>query len=70
MEKTNVHQGSVVLIHRHNPIQHNLTEISEEDSNSHCPGNYEEDEPEQTTIGVVWPLDKIEPNGIGMVNWD
>jgi len=70
MERINVYQGSVVLIQRHDPNRwaqnplFDLTEIPEEDDGSHYPeDDNDQDDVEQTTVGVAWPMDKIEPNG-------
>src|SRR5271170_7470828 len=67
MEKMGVFQGSVVLIQRHDPNRWTpatapvLPEDGEDDS--HYPSDDEDDSVEQTTVGVAWPMDRIEPNG-------
>lgn len=72
MEKINVYQGSVVLIQRHDPAKWvpmlargGENEMSQEDDDeSQYPTDGEEDLVSQTTVGVAWPLDRIEPNGL------
>jgi hypothetical protein len=70
MEKMNVYQGSVVLIQRHDPDRWaptplNETSITEEhEDDSHYSQYDDYEEVEQMTVGVVWPMDRIEPNGI------
>jgi hypothetical protein len=70
MERINVFQGSVVLIHRHNPNRREqLPTLEETEKYEHNAGSYdasddEEDTVEQATVGVAWPMDRIEPNGI------
>jgi len=67
MEKMGVFQGSVVLIQRHDPNRWTpatapvLPEDGEDDS--HYPSDHEDNSVEQTTVGVAWPMDRIEPNG-------
>jgi hypothetical protein len=69
MEKINVYQGSVVLIQRHDPAKwvpmlvRAENEMSLEDDESQYPTDGDEDLVSQTTVGVAWPMDKIEPNG-------
>jgi hypothetical protein len=69
MEKINVCQGSVVLVQRHYPSNCAPTppldsiEKSEEDQDSNFPINGGENI-EQTAVGIAWPMDRIEPNGI------
>ena len=71
MEKINVYQGSVVLIQRHDPMKWagptlDNTEF-EEDDDSHYPED-DEGDVEQTTVGIAWPMDRIEPNGFSSIN--
>jgi hypothetical protein len=68
MEKMNVYQGSVVLIQRHDPSKWNqipaLDLVTPEEDDSHYPTDDDEENIEMTAVGVAWPMDKIEPNGI------
>lgn len=70
MEKINVYQGSVVLIQRHDPstrvptLTRSENGMSQDDDESRYPTDDEEDSVSQTTVGVAWPMDRIEPNGI------
>ena len=70
MEKINIFQGSVVLIYRHNPNhQEQLPTLDNAEASDPNGGNYdtsddEEDSVEQATVGVAWPMDRVEPNGI------
>jgi len=67
MEKMGVFQGSVVLIQRHDPNRWTpaptlvLPEDGEDDS--HYPSDDGDDSVEQTTVGVAWPMDRIEQSG-------
>jgi hypothetical protein len=68
MEKMGVFQGSVVLIQRHDPNRWTpatvtLLQDDGEENDSHYPSDDEDDSAEQTTVGVAWPMDRIEPNG-------
>ena len=67
MEKMGVFQGSVVLIQRHDPNRWtpatNPVLLEDGEDDSHYPSDDEDDSVEQTTVGVAWPMDKIEPNG-------
>ena len=67
MEKMGLFQGSVVLIQRHDPNRWTpaTTPVLPEDGgdDSHYPSDDEDDSVEQTTVGVAWPMDRIEPNG-------
>ena len=71
MEKVNIYQGSVVLVQRHDPARwvpvlaaRGENEVSLEDDESQYPtDDGEEDSGSQMTVGVAWPLDRIEPNG-------
>ena len=72
MEKINVCQGSVVLIQRHDPMKWagptlDSTEFEEDDDN-HYP---EDDEGDvgQVTVGIAWPMDRIEPNGFPLIQF-
>ena len=66
MEKIDVHQGTVLLIQKHdcNRWAAAISEyrIAEEDEDSH----YSDDdgEADQMTVGVAWPMNRIEPNGM------
>jgi hypothetical protein len=71
MERINVCQGSVLLIQRHNPI-HPARQPQVDSANGTVvqddglDNEVEEEENgdvEQTTVGVAWPMDRIEPNG-------
>ena len=65
MEKINIAQGGVVLIERHDPdrwVQQG-DPLVPDDSSSYYPSDDDEDV-EQATVGVVWPMDRIEPNGM------
>ncbi len=70
MEKINVYQGSVVLVQRHDPskwvptLTRSENGLSQDDDESQYPTDGEEDSVSQTTVGVAWPMDRIEPNGI------
>jgi len=71
MEKINVYQGSVVLIQRHDAAKwvpvlasQGNNVLEQEDDESQYPTDEEEELGSQTTVGVAWPLDRIEPNGI------
>jgi len=68
MEKMGVFQGSVVLIQRHDPNRWTpaMAPVLQDDGqehDSHYPSDDEDDSVEQTTVGVAWPMDRIEPNG-------
>jgi hypothetical protein len=58
------------LIHRHNPNNgaqlsaFDDIEVPEYDAGSHDTSDDEENSVEQATVGVAWPMDRIEPNGI------
>ena len=72
MEKINVYQGSVVLIQRHDPMKWagpslENTEFEEDEDDSHYPEDDTEEDAEQTTVGIAWPMDRIEPNGISTI---
>jgi hypothetical protein len=62
MEKIHVSQGSVVLIRRHDPDRWIPQADSLDDDSSEYPLDHEE-ESEQATVGVIWPMDRIEPEG-------
>jgi hypothetical protein len=68
MEKMNVYQGSVVLIQRHDPSKWNqipvLDLVPPEEDDSHYSTDDDEDNIEMTAVGVAWPMDRIEQNGI------
>src|SRR5271169_2805893 len=68
MERMNAYQGSVVLIQRHYPSELSLIGTPEPEGHHEDDGNYpsdeEEDNIEQTAVGIVWPMDRIEPSGI------
>jgi hypothetical protein len=72
MEKINVYQGSVVLIQRHDPskwvptLTRSENGMSQDDDESQYPTDGEEDSVSQTTVGVAWPMDRIEPNGMDL----
>ena len=72
MEKINVYQGSVVLIQRHDPMKWagptlDNAEFDEEEDDSHYPED-DEGDVDQTTVGIAWPMDRIEPNGFQSIN--
>jgi hypothetical protein len=65
MEEINAHQGSVVLIQRHDPMKWagpTLDNPEFEDDDSHYPED-DEGDVAQMTVGIAWPMDRIEPNG-------
>lgn len=70
MEKINIFQGSVVLIYRHNPNHREQlptpdnAEVSDLNGGNYDTSDDEEDSVEQATVGVAWPMDRVEPNGI------
>jgi hypothetical protein len=67
MEKINIYQGNVVLIQRHDPDRwkKSLSEAppdGEEDEDDHYSVD-EELDAEEMTVGIAWPMNRIEPNG-------
>jgi hypothetical protein len=64
MERMNIYQGSVVLIQRHDPERMAGMNLETSDDLS---SEYDIDEEvgaaDQTTVGIAWPMDRIEPNG-------
>jgi hypothetical protein len=68
MEKINVSQGGVVLIHRHNPViqrQPTIPESEEviKEKEEDYSTDDDIDDTEQATVGLAWPMNRIEPNG-------
>ena len=63
MEKIKIAQGTVVLIQRHDPDKWIPQVDTLDDTSSYYPSDQEEQDSEQATVGVVWPMDRIEPNG-------
>jgi hypothetical protein len=63
MEKINLYQGSVVLIQRHDSLRIKHLEAVEEEMSSEYDTDEDDETFDQTTVGIAWPMDKIEPNG-------
>jgi hypothetical protein len=62
MEKLNLSQGDVVLIQRHDPDKWIPQVDTLDDTSNYYPSD-DDEESGDATVGVVWSMDRIEPNG-------
>jgi len=69
MERMGLGLGMVVLMQKHDPektilstVREQKEEVDEDDDTQ--PESDDEDDDALTTVGIAWPMDKIEPNGM------
>ena len=67
METMSVFQGSVVLIRRHDPDRVAAAVPGDGEDDSQCPTDEKDGTVEPSTVGVAWPMDRIEPNGLATI---
>jgi len=70
MERMGLGLGMVVLMQKHDPekailstVREQKEEVFDEDGDTQ-PESDDEDDDALTTVGIAWPMDKIEPNGM------
>jgi hypothetical protein len=70
MEKINLCQGSVVLVQRHDSNRWTKATSEAPEGEEEEDGHYAVDEEldtEEMTVGVAWPMNRIEPNGTDLL---